>query len=115
MPQFGFYTVPANAKSMTFSSLFVDCVRQMGAKDPSRTPPLNISNQLNGELGVPYVASDIPEPYFLSDFASLFRGTGVNVLPVPPASWAKGATSMILPYKTLPRFTEVSGYEVSVE
>lgn len=81
MPQYAFYKVPADAKSMSFSQLFVDCYQQLG--DLSPLSPLLACRQVGTSgpwasepsvLDYSCPAQDIPEPFFLADFARLFLG-----------------------------------------
>ena len=72
-PQFEFYQVPPNARSMTFSQLFIDCCRQLRGID-NRIARLLIrsSNLLDGRIETYQI--DIPEPTCLGDMAKLFNG-----------------------------------------
>ena len=75
MPQYSFYAVPADAKSMTFCQLFADCYMQLQ----------NVASPLKFELAVPRLlsphsdnfhtwAENIPEPVFLGDLMKLLNG-----------------------------------------
>jgi hypothetical protein len=77
MPQYDFYTVPANAKQMSFGELFVDCFQQAHRGGFRSAPLLTKEGEVHpSELGlVKILASDnIPEPTCLGDLVKLFLG-----------------------------------------
>lgn len=73
MPQYTFYTIPDNAKSMTFGQLFINCFQQL-------------RNQKYSTDFAPLVkapaSENIPEPLFLGDLVKLFCGP--RLLTNPP-------------------------------
>ena len=74
MPQYTFYTVPKNAKSMTFAQLFVDCYRQLEDKNANLQIAPLIMDQLRIPLEMPSPTEELPEPIFLGDLLKLFYG-----------------------------------------
>lgn len=115
MPQYGFYTVPANAKSMTFSTLLLDCFRQLEAGASDLSP--NIPGQLTAKQGVASVnPHDVPEPRLLSDFAKLFLGPKLSADLVyqrsQPRDTESVATTTIR--RNLSIYKEVYAYEVAI-
>jgi hypothetical protein len=115
MPQYGFYTVPANAKSMTFSTLLLDCFRQLEARASDLS--LNIPGQLTGKQGVASVnLHDVPEPRLLSDFAKLFLGPKLSadlVYQRPQLGDAESVATMTI-RRNLSSYKEVYAYEVAI-
>jgi hypothetical protein len=73
MPQYTFYTVPHNAKHMTFGELFNDCMRQLqlGVNNQDKVFPNVLCRVANGMV---QRNDDIPEPRFLGDLTKLFCG-----------------------------------------
>lgn len=79
MPQYRFYNVPSNARTMSFGQLFVDCLRQLQLGRITRLSPL-IREGLDDSF-----TEDIPEPLFLGDFVKLCYGPKLyrgSVIPV---------------------------------
>lgn len=73
MPQYAFYSMPKNARRMSFSELFLDCCHQLRNRDVDIAPLLMDSeNPLDGRIG--HLSTGIPEPAFLGDLAKLFNG-----------------------------------------
>jgi hypothetical protein len=78
MPQYDFYTVPTNAKDLSFGELFVDCVSQM-----RNAPNTNFDADPFFMGVIPSLRPEnIPEPLFLGDFVKLFD-TGSGAVPWP--------------------------------
>jgi hypothetical protein len=79
MPQYRFYTLPPNAKELSFGQLYVDCLKQLQAKNNQHSlTPFFFGNHpasLN-----PMLPENVPEPLFLSDLAKLFVGPGIAIL-----------------------------------
>ena len=75
MPQYEFYTVPRNAKQMTFGQLFFDCCRQLEAvrETDLHLAPL-LTSQFNITSGTPLPTDNIPEPACLGDLMKLLNG-----------------------------------------
>jgi hypothetical protein len=72
MPQYGFYTVPTNARDMNFGELLVDCFQQ-GRKAGWYLQPLLSSD--GPRIDSTFSATDnVPEPLFLGDVVKLFLG-----------------------------------------
>jgi hypothetical protein len=68
MPQYACYTVPINAKSVTFPELFIDCFSQLWMQNPdSELAPL-----VAGNIGAKMTPDIIPDPVFLSDVINYF-------------------------------------------
>lgn len=77
MPQYSWYAVPSDAKSMTFQQLFNNCIEQASLKSESGLPPLvSLGTQTSAtELLSRLPPSDnIPIPACLGDFAKLLFG-----------------------------------------
>jgi hypothetical protein len=76
MPQYGFYTVPKDARRMSFGELFVDCFRQ-GERAQWPYAPL-ISADWTPASGTSLFAptTNIPEPRYLGDMIKLMLGGG---------------------------------------
>ena len=74
MPQYTFYTVPKDAKSMTFAQLFVDCYHQLRDKNADLQLAPLIMGQLRIPLDMPSLTEELPEPIFLGDLLKLFYG-----------------------------------------
>jgi hypothetical protein len=73
MPQYDFYTVPANAKNLSFGELFVDCASQI-----KNTPDAIFNVDLFFMGLLPSLRPEnIPEPLFLGDFVKLFDGAAL--------------------------------------
>jgi hypothetical protein len=90
MPQYSFYTVPENAKSMTFGQLFADCYRQLHWIEwTGKFDPLIIGNTLTAktssfEFNLVEIA---PEPLFLGDLMKILNGTWSYIhLPLRPSA-----------------------------
>lgn len=66
MPQYSFYSLPAQARSMTFPELFADCFAQLEAKTAE---PLWLAPGIPLELGI-----GVPTPACLGDFIKLCQG-----------------------------------------
>jgi hypothetical protein len=81
MPQFSFYTVPKDAKDMTFSALYFDCIRQLSAIGHVMAP-LIIRRTINFiESNTCIWKSEIPEPASLGDFVKLLNGPRIGYPP----------------------------------
>lgn len=77
MPQYSFYTVPPNAKTMSFAQLFVDCYQQLEAKQEDLELVPNVHGQLDIAQGIVRVTDNIhvvPEATVLGDVVKLFYG-----------------------------------------
>ena len=81
MPQYRFYTVPKNAKQMTFGQLFLDCFRQMEVAKQNHeiwelashfVSPIGLIDLRSGAL---LATDNIPEPICLGDLVKLFMGS----------------------------------------
>jgi hypothetical protein len=71
MPQYQFYTVPPNARIMSFSDLLDDCFSQLQASDPfSDIAPLFPTNSTASTDST----ERVPIPQNLGDFVKLCRG-----------------------------------------
>lgn len=78
MPQFEFYTVPKNAKQMTFGQLFHDFWSQLALKSDSSVTPLLIAPfNVNESMSSP--SANIPEPTCLGDFLKLLNGASLRL------------------------------------
>jgi hypothetical protein len=78
MPQFSFYTVPGNAKDITFSALFFDCIRQLSAIGHVMAP-LIIRRTINFiESNNRIWETEIPEPISLGEFVKLLNGPRIS-------------------------------------
>jgi len=86
MPQYTFYTVPENAKEMTYPQLFIDCVQQLRKANGETGEEVGDKVQLSDIFpSVParydehyapqFWPEDIPEPFFLADFARSWSGS----------------------------------------
>jgi Heterokaryon incompatibility protein (HET) len=74
MPQYAFYTLPEDARTMTFAQLFVDCFNQLEAKcKESWLAPL-IMGRFDAARGMFLVTDNIPSPTFLGDLVKYFLG-----------------------------------------
>ena len=81
MPQFSFYTVPKDAKEMTFSGLYFDCIRQL-SRIGHVMAPLIIRRTINFiESNTCIWESEIPEPASLGDFIKLLNGPRIGYAP----------------------------------
>ena len=81
MPQFSFYTVPRNAKDITISALFFDCIRQLSGIGHVMAP-LIIRRTINFiESNTRIWETDIPEPSSLGDFVKLLHGPRISYKP----------------------------------
>jgi hypothetical protein len=80
MPQYSFYSLPDNAKDMTFQQLFVDCYQQLEQchSFPWMAPLISAPFQ---QWPPPTPTPNIPEPVFLSDFIKLFFGPRIAYPP----------------------------------
>jgi hypothetical protein len=75
MPQYKFYTVPENAKQMTFGQLFVDCCHQLDRARPSPPPDGRVKPLLVSSSCEIFTATDnVPLPTCLGDFIKLLGG-----------------------------------------
>jgi hypothetical protein len=87
MPQYAFYTVPANAKAMTFAQLFVDAFRQLEAKCDFLELSPNVMGTLDLEKGIVLALHHvIPEVIVLGELVKLLYGSsrvGYPYLAVP--------------------------------
>ena len=73
MPQYTFYTLPPNAKDMTFQQLYVDSLRQLRKLQESHGfTPLVAVRMMPGMFGAD--EQDVPEPAVLGDMAKLYFG-----------------------------------------
>ena len=81
MPQFMFYRVPADAKEMTFSALFFDCIRQLSDIGHSLAPLITnrTINLIKSESRI--YKTEIPEPESLGDFIKLINGPRIGYPP----------------------------------
>lgn len=90
MPQFEFYTVPPNAREMTFGQLFLDCSRQMEAVDSHKyITPLFIA-EINARSPEFTATDDIPEPDCLGDLMKLFLGARPRLHETPAVDYPLG-------------------------
>jgi len=81
MPQYSFYTVPKNAKEMTFKDLWIDCCNQLAANRQYWFRPFFIDRfDIRDQDGIAMFGMDIPEPTRLGDLVKLFNGP---TLPPP--------------------------------
>ena len=83
MPQFKFYTLPEKAREMDFSSLFLDCVRQLEASGPTGSfAPLVTDYRINFlENTQERKQMEVPEPTCLGDFIKLLNGPHLTYPP----------------------------------
>ena len=72
MPQYDFYTVPKNARQMSFGELFADCCQQ-GLKAGWDLAPLLTSESGEGTRMFS-ITNNIPHPVCLGDMVKLFLG-----------------------------------------
>lgn len=73
MPQFRFYRVPPNARTMTFTELFTDCADQLHAAISTLSPD-SLDVELPDEtVDIPRTIDSIPEPACLGDLVKLFH------------------------------------------
>jgi hypothetical protein len=79
MPQYKFYTIPPNAKQMTFTQLFFDCICQLRETEnglaPLLTRRIDVINATIANMDM-----TIPEPACLGDLVKLFNGPMVKHL-----------------------------------
>lgn len=78
MPQYAFYTLPKNAKAMSFAELFVDCFVQLQSKCRSLqlAPLLGILDSVHN---MPSPTNNIPSALFLGDVVKLFYGPMLTI------------------------------------
>jgi hypothetical protein len=87
MPQYAFYTVPRNAKSMNFAELLEDCFSQLRRFESH--PYYDLGPLLRAESDIrvePEVSANIPEPIFLADAMKFFLGPSHLTALVYPVS-----------------------------
>ena len=72
MPQYVFYTVPHNAKEMSFLELFRDCCVQLEVE--TMTEPAFVGRKVFRRRIFSSSIEDVPEPIFLGDLAKIFYG-----------------------------------------
>jgi hypothetical protein len=94
MPQYGFYKVPSDAKSMTFTQLFLDCCDQLSGY-PELVPLIRFDGQtICDSFTLSCPVKTIAEPVYLSDFAHLLFGPTIpakgRIFPVQ----VKGAAQL---------------------
>ncbi|MCJ1233293.1 hypothetical protein MMC14_001248 [Varicellaria rhodocarpa] len=100
MPQYSFYILPKDARSMTFSQLFNDCFHQLEAKcTGSWLAPL-IMARVDSVTGDYSGTDNVPEPTYLGDLIKLCLG--------PRLKLKKDLSSSIPIHQT-------QGYRVQVE
>ncbi|KAJ9613047.1 hypothetical protein H2200_002988 [Cladophialophora chaetospira] len=83
MPQFPWYTVPENAKKMTFGELFVDCFQHQAERGGVKFSPLvtiGWQNTPKDILPTPPVSGNVPTPKTLGEFIRLTCGPPSPVL-----------------------------------
>ena len=87
MPQCYWYTVPSEAKRMTFGRLFFDmCVQAKKAGDEHFSPLITNRTPLMVDIIFdPTPTEDVPTPQTLFEFMSLLVGlqSGIRLLPLP--------------------------------
>lgn len=78
MPQYSFYKVPLDAKSMSFGEIFADCGRQLLEEgEATGLAPLFMGRDHAGPNRFS-ISTDIPIPILLADFVKLFFGPIVD-------------------------------------
>lgn len=81
MPQYSFYSIPKNAKDMTFQQLFIDCYQQLEGSLPFPWMAPLLWAPFHGSPLPPSPSQNVPEPVFLGDFIKLFFGPRISPNP----------------------------------
>jgi hypothetical protein len=74
MPQYAFYSVPQNARALSFGQLFGDCWRQLHRMNKSCPNRPLLGSYAGFDCETPIADENIPEPNCLGDFTKLLSG-----------------------------------------
>lgn len=106
MPQYEWYKMPPNARTMSFGELFVDCFEQ-GRNAKRGFAPLFSSGIIDGAATDEPVASEIPTPACLGDFVKLLRGPNKHSILYMPQIMYVGVTITPVTLYNMP--TQIDG------